>query len=201
MKNLNHKSKIKKTRVFAFIDATNIIYGASNSGWRMDFQKLIAYLKNRFNCTKIFYYAGVDNENKKQLRFYKKLQEFGYLLRLVPVKKFKDGKKKADVDSRMTFEIMKYFSLYRNAVILTGDGDYFWVIEYLKAKKQQIWLMGFRKSTAHELKQLVKERFDDLSRLKSLLSFSKKNEADALKGSASRDYEKSLTNIKKKVKK
>ena len=63
----------------------------------MDFAKLANYLRTRFEVTKIFYYAGVDNENIKQIKFYEKLQQFGYGLRLVPVKTFKDGKKKAGV--------------------------------------------------------------------------------------------------------
>ena len=196
-------SKLKynlKQSTYAFIDATNIIYGAGNNGWRMDFKKLISYLKSRFNCTKIYYYAGVDNENKKQLHFYEKLQEFGYLLRLVPVKKFKDGKKKADVDSRMTFEMMKYYPEYDKAVIFTGDGDYYWALEYLKEKKQQIWLIGFRKNTAQELKQLLGQQFNDLSRLKDKLSYPQKNEVDACLGSTSRDYDHNLSNKLKKVK-
>jgi len=69
-----------RKKTYAFIDATNIIYGAQDNGWKMDFKKLIKYLKERFNVQKVFYHAGVDQENKKQLKFYEKLQEFGYLL-------------------------------------------------------------------------------------------------------------------------
>lgn len=89
----------KKQITFAFIDASNIIYGAAGHGWKMDFEKLFIYLKTRFNTVKTFYYAGFDKDNLKQLRFYEKLQELGYILRLVPVKVFRDGKKKADIDS------------------------------------------------------------------------------------------------------
>ncbi len=105
--------KKNKLITFAFIDATNIIYGASDLGWRMDFFKLAHYLKTRFRVSKILYYAGVDNENVKQL--------FG-------------------------------------------------------------------------------AKFDDLSRLKKLLFLRQKNEADAFKGSASRDYVRTITKIKKFVK-
>lgn len=164
--------KNKKLVTFAFIDATNIIYGANNSGWAVDFQKLIAYLKSRFHCTKIYYYAGVDNDNLKQLRFYEKLQEFGYLLRLVPVKKFKDGKKKADVDSRMTFEMMKHYPYYKRLIVFTGDGDFYWVLEYLKTKKN-VHLIAHSRSTAKELKELFAGDFTDIQDIKRHLIFEK----------------------------
>jgi hypothetical protein len=50
---------------FVFIDATNIIYGATKCGFKVDFKKLIAYLTERFSASRIYYYAGVDKENKK----------------------------------------------------------------------------------------------------------------------------------------
>lgn len=162
----------KKKTTFAFIDASNIIYGASDHGWRMDFEKLILYLRTRYNALNVYYYAGLDTENKKQLRFYEKLQELGYILRLIPVKKFKDGKKKADVDSRMTFEMMMYFPMYKRAIVMSGDGDFYWVLEYLLEKKQEVKLVAHSKSTARELKQLFAHRFINIEDLKDLLKLS-----------------------------
>lgn len=163
--------KIKKQITYAFIDASNIIYGAANHGWKMDFVKLYSYLSTRFKVDKIYYYAGLDKDNLKQIHFYEKLQEFGYTLHLVPVKVFKDGKKKADIDSRMTFEMMKYFSQYDNAVVLSGDGDYYWVLEYLLLNKKSVKLIAHTKSTARELKKLFGEKFTDLSRIKNKIEF------------------------------
>lgn len=165
------KRKQSKSKIYAFIDASNIIYGASDHGWKMDFAKLFLYLRVRFKVDRIYYYAGLDKDNLKQIHFYEKLQEFGYTLRLVPVKVFRDGKKKADIDSRMTFEMMKYFAEYNNAVILTGDGDYYWVLEYLLLHKKSVKLIAHTKSTAKELKRLFGEEFTDLSRIKNKIEF------------------------------
>lgn len=166
-----NKKQNKKPITYVFIDATNIIYGASDHKWKMDFKKLFKYLKTKYNAKKVFYYAGVDDQNKKQLGFYEKLQEFGYLLRLVPVKRFLDGTVKADVDSRMTFEIMKYYDTYTQAVVMTGDGDFYWVLEYLLENHKKLNLLAFNTSTARELKQLVKGKFTALNRLKNKLEF------------------------------
>jgi len=162
----------KRRRIFVFIDASNIIYGASELGWKVDFEKLIKYLKERFGAKKVFYYAGLDPENKKQLKFYEKLQEFGFILRLVPLKIFKGGIRKGDVDSRLTFDLMKLEKEYDEAIVMTGDGDYFWVLEYL-LKRKMIWVFSFSRRTAKELKKLVEDRFANLESLRKILELKK----------------------------
>lgn len=192
--------KKQSRKTYAFIDATNIIYGASDSGWRVDFEKLMHYLKTRFAALKVFYFAGLDQENLKQLKFYEKMQSFGYELRLVPVKKFKDGKKKADVDSRMTFEMMRMFKEYDQVIVFTGDGDFYWVLEYLCQNKQRVYLIAHKRSTAKDLKQLFGGYFTDIEKLRFLLEKRIKNGTDAFKGSVPRDYENNITKKKTKVK-
>jgi len=155
---------------YVFIDASNVIYGARSYGWKMDFEKLFHYLTIRFHASRFLYFAGLDGGNKKQLQFYEKLQQFGYELRLVPVKVFKDGRKKADVDARLTFEAMKYINEYQKAIFLTGDGDYYWLFEDLLKRGKDIKLVAYRTSTARELKQLFGGGFTDISRLKVFLS-------------------------------
>ena len=169
----NKKSKYRQ-KTYVFIDATNIIYGATGCNFRVDFRKLFKYLKERFESERVFYYGGVDKENKKQLNFYHKLQSLGFELRLVPVKIFSNGKKKADVDSRMTFELMLYLDKYDRLVVLTGDGDFFWVLEYLKTKKEKLWILSFPKQTAKELKILAGPDFANLENIKERIKWTKK---------------------------
>lgn len=141
--------------VFAFIDATNIIYGCGSAGWKVDFEKLAKYLRTRYQVDKIFYYAGVDDKNLKQLKFYGKT--------------FSDGSKKADVDSRMTFEMMLHFGDYTDAIIFTGDGDYYWVIEHLLKTKNSVKLFGSGKTIAHELKQLLEGNVTNIQLIRNII--------------------------------
>ena len=157
--------------LYVFIDATNIIYGTSYYGWKMDFKKLYKYLITRYKAKVIYYYARVDNSNIKQLHFYEKLTDFGYKLRLVPVKKFSDGHKKADVDSRMTFEMMKMDKKFDKTVIMTGDGDYYWVLEYLLKNKKMVKLISHNKNTAQELKKLFGNNFTTLDSIKDIVKW------------------------------
>jgi len=108
-----------KKPVFAFIDASNLFYGGEKSlGWKIDYKKLIKYIKTKYLIKKVFYYGGVElngfpysildkepinliklikylkqkNDNNikpiARIKFYLKLAQFGYLLQLKPVKIF-----------------------------------------------------------------------------------------------------------------
>jgi uncharacterized LabA/DUF88 family protein len=48
-------------RTFAFIDASNLFYGGEKSlGWKIDYQKLLSYLNDKYKISKAFYFGGVE---------------------------------------------------------------------------------------------------------------------------------------------
>ena len=71
----------------------------------------------------------------------------------------------------MTFELMKHFQDYDKVVVLTGDGDYFWVLEYLIKHGKELQLMSFGRRTASELKELAGGSFNELTRIPSFAEF------------------------------
>ncbi len=49
---------------YAFIDASNLFYGGEKSlGWKIDYEKLAGYLKEKYAAKKIFYFGGVETYN------------------------------------------------------------------------------------------------------------------------------------------
>lgn len=54
--------KIKTT--YAFIDAANLFYGGEKSlGWKIDYQKLLFYIKEKYDVSQAFYFGGVEIHN------------------------------------------------------------------------------------------------------------------------------------------
>src|SRR3989338_4707842 len=179
--NKNHHTNLI---TYAFVDAANIIYRDSdNEPWKIDLKKLITYLKERFEAERILYYGGVDNSNAVQLRLYERLKEWGYELRLNPIKRFINDRGewylKADVDARLAFEAMRYKEKYDRAVFLTGDGDFYWLLKYLLQEKDKIWVVSSPGKTAKELKKLVKGDFANLDNLRSRLELHPKIKEEA----------------------
>lgn len=51
-------------RTFVFIDASNLFYGGEKSlGWKIDYKKLLAYLKEKYDAKETFYFGGVEIHN------------------------------------------------------------------------------------------------------------------------------------------
>ena len=187
---------VSKTRItYAFIDASNIIYGARSAGWKVDFAKLKKYLTQRYHVDKIFFYGGMDENNKKQAKFYEMLVALGYIVRLVPMKRFKDGKKKADCDARMSVEAMKYINECDSAIFMTGDGDFYWLMDEYKNANKDVRLLAFANRTAKELKRFVGGAFTDMRSLRHILERKENEKAtDTLDVSVARVMPKVYTN-------
>ncbi len=48
-------------RTFVFVDASNLFYGGEKSlGWKIDYQKLLYYLKDKYKISKALYFGGVE---------------------------------------------------------------------------------------------------------------------------------------------
>jgi len=163
--------KIKPT--YAFIDAANIIYGTRDEGWKVDFAKLYKYLKERYKCRKIFYFAGVEENNEKQAKFYKVLQKigFGLVLRKVKIFKQEDGKqvRKANCDVDLTFYAMKLIEKYQRVLFFSGDGDFDVLLSYYVQQKKEVLVYSNSKRTAREIKTLKGICFNDLKVLKPII--------------------------------
>jgi uncharacterized LabA/DUF88 family protein len=51
-------------KIFAFIDASNLFYGGEKSlGWKIDYETLLRYLKDKYLVSSAFYFGGVEIYN------------------------------------------------------------------------------------------------------------------------------------------
>lgn len=197
-------------KTYAFIDASNLFYGGKKSlGWKIDYRKLLKYIKKQYGVSKAYYYGGVElygfvyspldgkpidlvallqylnkkaKDNKdfikqiNRVKFYLKLKEFGYRLILKPVKTYRQGKritKKANCDVDMTFDMMRYLSEYSDTLVMTGDGDFLPVIQYLKKVGKKVTILARGERTAKEIRQFAGGDFRDFVRLEGELRYEK----------------------------
>lgn len=164
-----------KTKTIVFIDASNIIYGTRDEGWKVDFKKLYRYLIERYEAKKVYYFAGKDENNPKQTQFYKILKSIGYELILKPVKLFKqeDGTtvRKANCDVDLTFFAMRDFNDYMRGIFMTGDGDFEILFRFLINKKKKVVIIANSKRTAREIKLIRECQFNDLSVIRHTIEY------------------------------
>ncbi len=109
----------------------------------------------------------------QRVRFYLKLEQFGYQLFLKPVKLYdqEDGttKRKANCDVDMAFYLMKERDKFDRIVVLSGDGDFLPVLKYLREIKKEVIVLSRGPRTAKEIRQFAGSNFRDFEYLRELL--------------------------------
>jgi uncharacterized LabA/DUF88 family protein len=102
-----------------------------------------------------------------RVRFYLKLEKFGYNLILKPVKTRidVDGNpiRKANCDVDMTLMMMKEKNVFECALFMSGDGDFLPVLKHLKENGKKILILARGSRTAKEIKQFAGDKFMDFT--------------------------------------
>ena len=114
----------------------------------------------------------------QRVRFYRKLEIFGYTLFLKPIKLYNqdDGttKRKANCDVDMAFHLMKEKDNFDQAIVLSGDGDFLPVLKHLKSIDKNVLVLARSERTAKEIKQFANEDFRDFQYLRERIKYKEK---------------------------
>jgi uncharacterized LabA/DUF88 family protein len=123
---------MKKPNNYAFIDSQNLNLGVESNGWTLDFRKFRLYLKNKYGVSKAYLFIG---QMAGQEALYDRLQNMGYHLIFKPTTEYKVGGKtmvKGNVDAELVlYAAAKVIDDYDKAIIVSGDGDFHCLAEYL----------------------------------------------------------------------
>jgi uncharacterized LabA/DUF88 family protein len=140
---------------YAFIDSQNLNMGTQKMGWKMDWRRFRRFLEEKYGVSKAYMFIGYLAENEAM---YEQLHDAGYLIVLKPTvettskpdpkasnpapgEKPADGKPqppvrtiKGNIDAELVLYAMKELPNYKKAVIVSGDGDFYCLVEYLAEK-------------------------------------------------------------------
>jgi uncharacterized LabA/DUF88 family protein len=113
---------------YAFIDSQNLNLGVLGCGWELDFARFRVFLKDKFSVSQAFLFIGYIKGNEG---LYTYLQQVGYICIFKPTLELPDGKVKGNVDAELVLHTMIQKESFDKAVIVTGDGDFACLVEYL----------------------------------------------------------------------
>ena len=146
----------KEINNFAFIDGQNLYLNILSQGWRLDYQKFRILLTEKYGVKNAYIFIGyLDNRQA----LYKDLQEKGYIVIFKPTLIYTDGKTKGNCDAELVLHSMIEINNYNKAVIVSGDGDFYCLIEYLRnLNKLEAVLIPNSKSYSALLKKTNTQR-------------------------------------------
>lgn len=127
-----------KQKIYAFIDSQNLNLSIRDQGWVLNFKKFRKYLEDKYKVEKAFIFIGYV-PTKESL--YIALQKDGYIIVFKPTLQLADGRVKGNVDAELVLHAMIEYPNYSGAVIVTGDGDFCCLVDYLKKQNKLVKLV------------------------------------------------------------
>ena len=124
---------VETRKNYAFIDGTNLHRSTLEMGWKLDYKKFRRYLEEKYDVGRAYYFIGWVATNQS---LYDKLQSRGYELVFKPTYILPSGERKGNIDPELVLQAMTHYRVYREAVIVTSDGDFACLVEYLRLKNK-----------------------------------------------------------------
>ena len=143
----------------AFIDSQNLNVGVQKFGWKMDWKKFRQFLEEKYGVSKAYMFIGYVPEFEAM---YEQLHQAGFAVVLKPTydmtkprqeteekkpntpedKEEEKRATKGNVDADLVLWAMKEMPHYSKAVIVSGDGDFYSLIEYLDEKEKLLKILA-----------------------------------------------------------
>lgn len=112
---------------YAFIDSQNLNLATQNMGWNLDWIKFRDFIRQEYGVEVAYLFIGFLPDNQD---LYSSLQKAGYVIIFKPVRATKDGIK-GNIDAELVLQAMMDLNNYDQAVIVSGDTDFYCLISYL----------------------------------------------------------------------
>ncbi len=161
--------KHKEQRVGVFVDVSNMYHSAKNLYQkRTNFQEVLYSAVAGRKLIRSICYA-ISTEKEEENAFFEALSQQGFEVNMKDLQIFAGGMKKADWDVGITVDAIKLSDKLDVIVLVTGDGDYIPLVEYLQNTKGcLVEVMAFKQSTSNKLIEVCDD-FTNLSEDKKFL--------------------------------
>lgn len=156
-------SRHKEQRVGLFVDVQNMYYSAKNLyNAKVNFQEILKVGVGRRRLVRAFAYV-IKADIKEEKNFFEALDKIGYEVKAKDLQTFIGGAKKGDWDVGIAMDTIRMAPKLDTVILISGDGDFKELVEYLKAAGCRVEVMAFKQTASSKLIG-VADDFIDLDR-------------------------------------
>ncbi|PIR69572.1 MAG: hypothetical protein COU47_02345 [Candidatus Niyogibacteria bacterium CG10_big_fil_rev_8_21_14_0_10_46_36] len=160
--------KHKDQRVAILIDVQNLYHSArSLYNKRVNFNEVVKAARAGRQLVRAVAYV-VTTKMGTEKAFLGALEKMGIEMRERQLQEFYGGAKKGNWDVGIVVDAIRFSEVVDVIIIVSGDGDFVSLVEYLKNKGRQVEVIAFGRSTSAQLIE-VADDFIDLDSSKKFL--------------------------------
>jgi uncharacterized protein (TIGR00288 family) len=162
--------KHKEQRVGVLVDVSNMYHSAKNLfKKRVNFKEVLTQAVSGRKLIRAIAYV-VKSESAEELNFFEALSQQGFEVKMKDLQVFAGGAKKGDWDVGITVDAIKLSKNLDVIILVTGDGDYLPLVEYLQYNTGcLVEVMAFRQTTSSKLIEHADDFFNLSENRKFLL--------------------------------
>lgn len=162
--------KHKEQRVGVLVDVSNMYHSAKNLfKRRVNFKEVLTQAVSGRKLIRAIAYV-VKSESAEELNFFEALSQQGFEVKMKDLQVFAGGAKKGDWDVGITVDAIKLSKNLDVIILVTGDGDYLPLVEYLQYNTGcLVEVMAFRQTTSSKLIEHADDFFNLSENRKFLL--------------------------------
>ncbi|MFH1841266.1 MAG: NYN domain-containing protein [Candidatus Nealsonbacteria bacterium] len=152
--------KHKEQRVAVLIDVQNMYHSARNLyDSKVNFSEILKTAVGGRKLIRAFAYV-VRTKGGEEKPFFEALIKLGIETRVRDLQEFFGGAKKADWDVGITIDAVKTAPGVDTIALVSGDGDFIQLVEYLKNQGKRVEVLAFGRSASARLKEIADEFID-----------------------------------------
>ncbi len=142
-------------RVGIFIDVQNIYHSAKNLfRSRVNFGELVRHVLSGRELIKSYAYVVKSETALGEESFFDALKKSGIDLRIKDLQVYAGGAKKGDWDVGLAVDTIRLADGLDVVILITGDGDFVPLIEYLRlGKGKQVEVAAFSRTASARIKE------------------------------------------------
>ena len=147
-------------RVAVFVDVGNMYHSAKNLyNAKVNFKEVLKAGVAERKLVRAIAYV-IKSKSPEEQKFFEALDSQGFEVRMKELQVYLGGLKKGDWDAGMVVDIIKMASKLDVVVLVSGDGDFVPLVEYLQSHGIWVEAIGFRETTSSRLIDAVDDYFD-----------------------------------------
>ncbi len=158
-----HKYSIpqrKNHRVGVFVDVQNMYHSAKNLyGARVNFNELLKIITAGRELVRAVAYV-VKSDTEEEKAFFEALEKAGFELKIKDLQIFPGGMKKGDWDVGLAIDAISLSKQLDVVVVVSGDGDFEPLVNYLKFDGLIVEAAGFKRSTSSKIVEVANNFID-----------------------------------------
>ena len=160
-------------RVVIFIDGSNLFHAIKSMSIKIDYSKLVDFLKEDRRLVRTYFYGAMPQERDlkkntpewesflRQKRFLEELSLQGIKVKVANLKRLPSGdfiEKGVDIMLATDMLSLAYKNAYDSAILVSGDSDFSYTVEEVQSLGKRVENASFKRTSSYLLRKVC-DRF------------------------------------------